>query len=137
MTDAALALYSFTTGVEGALAPATDAPGGLATRMASLPLPTDEPKVRQGFIAYPNARSAGYALAHVHVARIGLDGRVRVDGDPDPTAQLRQRCPVLSCLQFRTDYPGHLCLQPDGTEIWRDWPQATTDDDVPQRSTQC
>lgn len=79
---------------------------------------------RSGFaeMRYPNARPGGYRLADVHVARRGPDGQVWIDGHPDDGSPLQQRCPVASCGQLRTNYPGHLCTQFDGTETWRDWP---------------
>lgn len=128
MTAAVVApsFNSFTPGVEGAPFATAGALGRPVVGTAGLPLPVDEPndQPREGlrFIRYANAKPATGQLVDVHVARMGSDGRVRVDGNPDPTAPLRKRCPVLSCLQLRTDYPGHLCLQPDGTEEWREWP---------------
>lgn len=118
----------FAPGVKGAPFATGGVPGGPVVPAAGPPLPIDdEPpgKSRDGFagIRYANAKPpAGYRLVDVHVARMGPDGRVRIDGDPDPAAPLRLRCPVLSCLQLRNNYPGHLCLQPDGSEVWRDWP---------------
>jgi hypothetical protein len=69
---------------------------------------------------------AGYRLVPpercAHSLRLGPDGTVWLDGRPDDGRGARGRCPVASCDCVRTDYPGHLCLQPDGSEVWRDWP---------------
>jgi hypothetical protein len=71
---------------------------------------------------YANQRAATYGLVDAHCARMGSDGTVWLDGKPDDGRPLRPRCPVPSCGQTLTDYPGHLCLQPDGSEVWKDWP---------------
>lgn len=78
--------------------------------------------VRTGFPVAGAHRQEEYRLVDVHVVQLGPDGQTWVDGKPDTGAPLPLRCPVGSCMQPRTDYPGHLCPQPDGTELWRDWP---------------
>lgn len=63
----------------------------------------------------------GGELVDVHVQYRGPDGRLWIDGEPDEGQPLRKRCALPSCHLPRTDYPGHLCLQQDGSEEWRDW----------------
>jgi hypothetical protein len=96
--------------------------GGPAARTAGPPPNLAREKPPFAGIAYRNPAPPHYQLADIHVMRIGPDGTVWVDGHPDDGRPLRPRCPVRSCLQEQTDYPGHLCLQPDGSETWRDWP---------------